>query len=141
MKRLLFLAPVVLLMFGGCASTGFLGFLATTQYVDQHIAKAQQETDAKVAQTQDDVNKLQSNVQNLDQLKAQLTGLIADLQKQKEETAQLQDLAKQVEARLNQLPVDTIRQIVLVLQDYVQKYPNGPAPAAGSTTSNSGSTQ
>lgn len=41
MKKAVLLIPIVILLFSGCANTGFLGFLATTKYVENKMEEQQ----------------------------------------------------------------------------------------------------
>lgn len=115
------------LLLSSCASTGFLGFLATTQYVDKHLATVQEETRAGIAENTNEVRKVKSDVKSLSELRATMESLIGDIQKTKESTAELKKLASQMEARLNQIPKETLQELVQILQDYLKQQQNGKA--------------
>ena len=90
------------LALSGCATSGFLGFLATTQYVDLKAKGIQDQQAAEIAA-----------------LKAQL----ADYQSVKDQAKAAVDQANEsrktledLEARIASLPKDVIRQIADILQ-------------------------
>ena len=102
MKRLLVLAVVAALALSGCATSGFLGFLATTQYVDLKAKTIQEQQAAEIAA-----------------LKAQL----ADYQSVKDQAKAAVDQANEsrkaledLQARIASLPREVIRQIADILQ-------------------------
>jgi len=101
-RKIVILAVVATVMLSGCISGKFLGFLATSDYVDQK-EKALADDQAK----------------QIADLKAQL----ADYEKFKQQTQnavdqinQFQALAKRVEGRLDQVPKEVIKQIIDALQ-------------------------
>jgi hypothetical protein len=101
-KRLLVLAVVAALALSGCATSGFLGFLATTQYVDLKAKTIQEQQAAEIAA-----------------LKAQL----ADYQSVKDQAKAAVDQANEsrkaledLQARIASLPREVIRQIADILQ-------------------------
>jgi hypothetical protein len=101
-KKLLLLIFVAALALSGCATSGFLGFLATTQYVDLKAKTIQDQQAAEIAA-----------------LKAQL----ADYQSVKDQAKAAVDQANEsrktlddLQARIATLPKDVIRQIADILQ-------------------------
>ncbi len=118
MKRLL-PASVLVLSLLGCTNTGFLGFIATTGYVDKHLATAKDETQAQIAETSNEVNKVRSDVETLNRLKSTLQSLIDDVQQTKESTQELKDLTRELQSKLDSIPEATLRTLVEVLQDYL----------------------
>jgi uncharacterized membrane protein len=109
MKRfsLVVLAAVVLLGLSGCFSTGFMGFLATTEQVDKKIA----DQEAKVAK-------------DLEGQKAELAKIqqdIADIQALKQQAEEMRTLAKDVEERLTTLPKETLQKLVDIVQNALNK--------------------
>jgi hypothetical protein len=96
------LVVVAALALSGCATSGFLGFLATTQYVDLKAKTIQDQQAAEIAA-----------------LKAQL----ADYQSVKDQAKAAVDQATEsrktledLQARIASLPRDVIRQIADILQ-------------------------
>ncbi|HUX11738.1 MAG TPA: hypothetical protein VMW87_01845 [Spirochaetia bacterium] len=127
MKRLAYV-PVLALLFLGCTNTGFLGFIATTGYVDKHISTTREETDARLAETSNDVNKVKSDVETLNSLKSTLQSLIGDIERNKESTQELKTLTAQLSSRLDSIPQETLQTLVQILQDYLgRKNPTAPS--------------
>jgi outer membrane murein-binding lipoprotein Lpp len=98
MKKLVVLAVIASISLSGCFSSGFLGFLATQDYVD----KKAKEQAAEIA-------SLKAQIADFQSLKTQAQSAI-DQMNQSQKT--LEDLA----ARVNNIPREVIRQIVTILQ-------------------------
>ncbi len=105
MKKLLILAVVAAVALSGCASGKILGFLASTDYVDQKIKAQETEIAALKAQIADTQSLMKDAQAAIEQAK-QNTKTIQDLQ----------SLAQRAEARIGQIPKEVIRQIVDILQ-------------------------
>ncbi len=105
MKKLLILAVVAAVALSGCASGKILGFLASTDYVDQKIKAQATEIAALKAQIAENQSLMKDAQAAIDQMK-QNTKTIQDLQ----------SLAQRAEARIGQIPKEVIRQIVDILQ-------------------------
>ena len=102
MKKYVALVIIVALALSGCASGKFLGFLATTDYVD---AKAKALTDQQSAE--------------ISSLKAQLEQAkvaVEQVNQTKKTVDDLQALAKRAEAKIASIPKEVIKQIVDILQ-------------------------
>lgn len=125
-------AAALTLLLSGCASTGFLGFIATTQYVDKHLATAQQQTQAQIAENTNEVHKVRSDVAKLNELRSTLQSLVADINRNKKSTEELKSLAAKMETRLNEIPRETLMQLVQILQQYLKQ--NQAAPQSGAHT-------
>jgi len=113
------------LTLAGCASTGFLGFLATTKYVDTHVAAEKTDTQAQFAETNNSVRKMQTEVQNMQELEASLSSLIDQMKANQESTRELKSLVGELQSRLDAIPETTLRELVKILQEYLAK--NNPA--------------
>lgn len=98
MKKLVVLAVIAMMTLSGCFSSGFLGFLATQDYVDR---KAKEQA-AEIA-------ALKAQIADFQTLKTQAQAAI-DQMNQSQKT--LEDLA----GRINNIPREVIRQIVSILQ-------------------------
>jgi outer membrane murein-binding lipoprotein Lpp len=98
MKKLMVLAVIAMMSLSGCFSSGFLGFLATQDYVDKKI----KEQAAEIA-------TLKTQVADFQSLKTQAQAAI-DQMNQSQKT--LEDLA----GRVNNIPREVIRQIISILQ-------------------------
>ena len=108
-KKLLLLVIVPVLALSGCATSGFLGFLATTQYVDLKTKTAQDQQAAEIAALKAQLADYQSVK---DQAKAATDQAKAAVDQANESRKTLEDL----QARIAQLPKDVIRQIADILQ-------------------------
>ena len=100
MKKLLALIILVALAFSGCASGKFLGFLATTDYVD---ARSKTLADAQAAQIEQLKSQLAANQALVDQAKTAI------------------DQVAKIEDKINSLPEDVIRQIADILRAALKK--------------------
>jgi hypothetical protein len=121
-------------VFTGCATSGFMGFgdpLTTISYVDnaiiesinesiieptQRIAEAESETD-RIAEEIDDVK---ANIEELNALRSSIEELLATIEQNKKDTEALQSLAAGVGKRMEQMPVEMLRQLVTALQSYLE---------------------
>ena len=112
MKKLVIVAIVAGLALSGCASGKFLGFLATTDYVDKKTKDLEAATKAQDAQIAD----LKAQIADYQSLKAQAQAALDQMNKNEQAIQGLQDAAQKVESRINSLPRDVIRQIVDILQ-------------------------
>jgi hypothetical protein len=66
MKKTILLIPLVILFFSSCATTGFLGFLATTKYVENKLEEQREE--------------LQEDIQAVEELGAELEEMVGRVQ-------------------------------------------------------------
>lgn len=105
MKKLLILGVVAMLALSGCASGKILGFLASTDYVDQKI-KAQQT----------EIAALKAQLADYESLKTQAQAAIEQMNQSQKTIQDLQALATRAEARIGQIPREVIKQIVDILQ-------------------------
>ena len=107
MKKLLALIILAAVALSGCATSGFLGFLATTQYVDLKAKTIQDQQAAEIAA-----------------LKAQMADYEAIKEQAKTAVDQANESRKSLEdlqARIATLPQDVIRQIADILQGSLSK--------------------
>ncbi|HET6452078.1 MAG TPA: hypothetical protein VFI08_12245 [Spirochaetia bacterium] len=112
MKKLLVLAVLAAVALSGCAGGKFLGFLATTDYVDGKTRDLEARSKAQDAQIAD----LKAQLADYQSLKAQAQAAIDQMNKSQQAIQDLQDAAQRAEARINSLPREVIRQIVQILQ-------------------------
>jgi methylthioribose-1-phosphate isomerase len=113
--KLLALAIVVLVTIGamsGCQSFAGTFGIATEQYVDEKVSEAEGRLSAQVDENQKKINEYTATADKLEEL----IGSVEDSVKTTEE---LKQLAVLLEERLNDLPKETIRQLVDVLQQYL----------------------
>jgi hypothetical protein len=109
MKRYIVLVVLVALALSGCASGKFLGFLATSDYVD---AKAKALTEQQSAEISSLKAQLEENKALLDQARA----AVEQVNQTKKTVDDLQALAKRAEAKIASIPRDVIKQIADILQ-------------------------
>jgi len=108
MKKLLILAVAAAIALTGCASGKFLGFLATTDYVDQQIKTR----DAQIA-------SLKAQLADNQSLMKQAQAAIDQMNQNQKTIQDLQNVAQRAEARIGQIPREVIKQIVDILQGYL----------------------
>ncbi len=101
MKKMLVLAVVAAVALSGCASGKFLGFLATTDYVDRQ----NKEQAAEIA-------ALKAQLADYQTLKTQAQAAIDQMNQSQKTIEDLQALAKRAEARIGQIPREVIKQII-----------------------------
>ncbi len=75
MKRIASLVLIAAVALSGCASTGFLGFLATTDYVNAKTKKLEDEQAAQI-------DKLKAQMAEIETLKQQLQSQLSSLPKE-----------------------------------------------------------
>ena len=119
MKRVLIGCGLALwLVLSGCATTKPIWFIATPGYVEVQIATSEeatrQEYEAEIAQLQGDIDQQRAAAEEL----AVLASVIAEIESS---NRALLDLADELEGRLAALPQDTIRELVNVLQIYLEE--------------------
>jgi hypothetical protein len=113
MKRLVVVAVAAVLALSGCASGKFLGFLATTQYVDAQ-AKAVEEKQAA------EIEALKAQLADYQSVKDQAQAAVDQVNQTRETIADLQAAAQKAEAEIGSLPKEVIKQIVDILQAALQ---------------------
>jgi organic hydroperoxide reductase OsmC/OhrA len=105
MKRIGALAVIAMIALSGCASGKFLGFLATTDYVDK-----QNKVQA------DEIASLKVQLADYQSIKVQAQAAIDQVNQSQKTIADLQALAQRAEARINSIPQEVIKKIVNILQ-------------------------
>ena len=117
-RRWIALGLFVLVSFVGCATTEPLWFIATPGYVEARIATSESairlEYEAEIARLQDEL-RAQRVVS--DELVA-LADVIAEIENSNQE---LLGLADELEDRFSELPRETIRQLVAILQRHLEE--------------------
>jgi hypothetical protein len=105
MKRICVLAVIAMIALSGCASGKFLGFLATTDYVDkQNKAQA-----AEIA-------ALKVQLADYQSIKTQALAAIDQVNQSQKTIQDLQALAQRAEARIGSIPQEVIKKIIAILQ-------------------------
>jgi len=105
MKRVCVLAVIAAIALSGCASGKFLGFLATTDYVDK---KAKDQV-AEIA-------SLKAQIADYQTIKVQAQAAIDQVNQSQKTIQELQATAQRAEARISSIPHEVIKQIVDILQ-------------------------
>ena len=109
---------VVVLMLAGCATTKPIWFIATPGYVEAQIATSENATrleyETQIARLQDDMDTQRAISDEL----AALADVIAEIEGSNRE---LLGLADELEVRLAELPRETIRQLVEILQQHLEE--------------------
>ncbi len=109
MRKIFILLLLAILTLGGCASGKFLGFLATTDYVDKQNKALADDEGKQIAD-------LKAQLADYQKVKDQAQAAV-DMVNENQKTIQdLQALAKKVESKLNQVPKDVIKQLIEALQ-------------------------
>jgi len=125
MKKILTfgILAIVLLIFTGCATAdnGLFGYIATTDYVKKQLAETKKATETELNATKSDVQGVKKDVADIKALTGKVRDLLDEVSQTKQSTEELQKLAKALEARLNDLPRETLTQMVKILQDYLAK--------------------
>jgi len=119
MKRLIVLALAAVLT-TGCATTGFLGFLATTKYVDNKVGATAAEASSALEQTRADLEQTRKQVEDMQQLAGKMEGMLA-------EVSQVEKLVHELELKLSQLPDQTLRLLADLIQNHLSSQPKPPA--------------
>ncbi len=112
MKRLIVLALAAILT-TGCATTGFLGFLATTKYVDNKVGAAAAEASSALEQTRADLEQTRKQVEDMQQLAGKMEGILAEVH--------------DLELKLSQLPDQTLRLLADLIQNHLSSQPKPSA--------------
>ncbi len=116
------LAVGTLLALAACASTKpFLGFIATTGYVDQKM-QAQSEANRKSLETiQADLQTLRADLGRFQDQTDQIKQIMDEIDKTRSQTQQLEQLAASVGDRLAGLPRETLLQLADLIQKNLTK--------------------
>ncbi len=109
MRKLLLLVIIAAVALSGCATSGFLGFLATTQYVDLKARAIQDQQAAEIA-------ALKAQLADYQAVKDQAKAAVDQVNESRKTIEDLQALARRAEARIGSIPKEVIKQIADILQ-------------------------
>jgi hypothetical protein len=119
MKRLF--APLVLIsavffLLSGCTTTGFLGFLATTDSVDARMAEqdARMKEELEIQRAQMDM--MAKDVKEMQDLRDSATKAVEQTADARKSVEELKTLIAELEARIGALPEQTIRRLIAIFQ-------------------------
>ncbi len=126
MKRLIVLALAAILT-TGCATTGFLGFLATTKYVDRKVQAEAAEASSALEQTRADLEQTRGKVEDMEQLAGKMEGMLNEVSQVQKSTEELGKLVHELELKMSQLPDQTLRLLSELIQTHLSSSPKPPA--------------
>jgi glutamine synthetase type III len=109
---LAFAVVVVIAAMSGCQSMAGTVGIATEQYVDEKVSELEGRLSAQVGENQKKINEYTATADKLEEL-------IGSVEESVKTTGELKQLAVVLEDRLNNLPKETIKQLVDVLQQYL----------------------
>jgi len=110
MNRILILTVLAItILFASCTTSGFAGLTK-----ESYTLEVEQKTTADIEALRDEVAKIKV-------LTDQLDGLLKDIEATKKSTKEFQDLVKELEGRINNMPKESIAELVKVLQKYLDE--------------------
>lgn len=109
----LLLLLLLLLLLTGCASMAERVGIASSESVDRKLAETRSELEAQITALRGELAAQQERVSQIEDLSRNLEEAI-------QATEDLQQLAKIMESRLEQMPRDTIEELVVILQRYLE---------------------
>lgn len=108
----IFLAIVAFSGLTGCASMAGTFGIASQEYVDEKLSEAEGRLAPRIQENRKKVDEYSATADQLEEL-------IGSVEDAVRTTDELKQLAVILEERLNNLPVETIKQLVDVLQQYL----------------------
>ena len=108
------LAVFALVVLSGCQSLAGSFGIATQQYVDDKMTETEGRLSAQIDENRSKLEKYETAADKLEELINSVEGAVRT-------TDELKQLAGVLEERLNSLPEETIRQLVDVLQQYLDE--------------------
>lgn len=109
MRKFLVIIILAAVALSGCATKPFIGFLATTQYVDRVAKEIQDKQAAEIA-------ALKAQLADYQSIKDQAKAAVDQVNESRKTIEDLQALARRAEARIGSIPKEVIRQIADILQ-------------------------
>jgi uncharacterized protein (DUF885 family) len=110
----------VLVALTGCASLAGTFGLASQQYVDERIEAARVEMTDGIEANKMRIDENQATLDEYARTADQLEELMESIRVSVETTEELKALADVLEDRLENLPVETIKQLVGILEQYLE---------------------
>jgi len=108
------LGVFALVVLSGCQSLAGSFGIATQQYVDDKMAETEGRLSSQIDENRSKLEKYETTADKLEELISSVEGAVRT-------TDELKQLAGVLEERLNSLPEETIRQLVSVLQQYLDE--------------------
>jgi septal ring factor EnvC (AmiA/AmiB activator) len=116
MKRLIIPIVSIAFVLSGCASTGFLGFLATTDSVDQQIAERDAAVRKELEAQKAEIDRMSKNLEELETLRDDTKEAVEQASQSRQSIEELRALIDDLESKLLDLPEQTLRRIIEILQ-------------------------
>jgi septal ring factor EnvC (AmiA/AmiB activator) len=119
MKRLFIFLSILFVfssMLTGCMSTGFLGFLATTDSVEARIAEQDAAMKADMDRQQARLDGMAKDLRDLQTMKEDASKAIDQAAQSKKTVEELKATIARLEARLEALPEQSLRMLIDILQ-------------------------
>jgi len=115
------LAAFLLLALSGCASTGFLGFLATTKQVDQKLAEQSARVGEELTAEKAELGQLKRELEEIRTLKEQARTAVEQMARTQAAVDELRASGGRVEERLAALPAETLKWMIDILQNALDR--------------------
>jgi septal ring factor EnvC (AmiA/AmiB activator) len=121
-----------LLLLAGCATmAGWVGIASEAQVeeVEQKASATETRlaaTEAQLAAANAEIDRLETELESYKERAGRLESLTDDLEDAIRSTRELEQLAEVMEARLQQLPQDTLRLLVEIIQKQLEDRPPEP---------------
>lgn len=116
MKRLIIPIVSIAFVLSGCASTGFLGFLATTDSVDQQIAERDAAVRKELEAQKAEIDRMSKNLEELETLRDDTKEAVEQASQSRQSIEELRALIDDLESKILDLPEQTLRRIIEILQ-------------------------
>ena len=117
-------------LLAACASTKpFLGFLATTGYVDQKMQTQSEANKQSLDKIDSDLKSLQADVSKFQDQSSQIKQLLDEIDATKGQVDQLQKLASTVGDQIAGLPRETLLQLADLIQKSLAQQSSGSSTA------------
>jgi septal ring factor EnvC (AmiA/AmiB activator) len=116
MKRLIIPIVSIAFVLSGCASTGFLGFLATTDSVDQQMAERDAAMREEFKAQKAEIDRMSRNLEELETLRDDTKEAVEQASQSRQSIEELRALIDDLESKLLDLPEQTLRRIIEILQ-------------------------
>jgi hypothetical protein len=109
---LLLIGLTAFISLNSCQSLAGTVGIATEEYVDERVSEAEGRLTAQIGDNREEIDKFSATADKLEEL-------IGSVEESVRTTEELKQLAVVLEDRLNNLPKETIEQLVEVLQQYL----------------------
>ncbi len=104
------------LAFSGCTSTGFMGFLATTEGVDAKIAEEDAALREELERQRAQLERVTQDLKNLQDVGEDAAAAAKEAEEARRTVEELKVLIAALQARVEELPDQTLQRIIEILQ-------------------------